>query len=152
MDQALQAQETAPLVHEGTMTFYQVDPVNKGEDMTAQDGQEGVENLRGVYPAIVSNNAAPSVPTLAGADPTKKHQYQYKSKCDDSSAVQRVFEKLMPAKVDVSTGELMALSLDFRKYTVDFCKVNRMAAYSLSPQLPAALPTTTSLLVVMNLF
>ena len=51
----------------------------------------------------------------------------------------------MAVKADVSMAELMALSPDFHKYTVDFCKVNRTAAYSLSPELPASL-TTTNLL------
>ena len=147
VDLALQAQEPAPLVHEGTATFYRVDPVGKEEAIMDRNEQENVDDLKGVYPAIVSADTAPSLPTSAGTDSTKKAQYQYKSKCDDSSAVQRVFEKLMSARVDVSTGELMALSPDFHKYTVDFCKVNRTAAYSLSLQLPASLPTTTSLLV-----
>ena len=68
------------------------------------------------------------------------------SKCDDPRAVQRVFEYTLVVPANISVGELLSLSPDYQKYNVDFCKVNRMAAYSLSPQLLASLPMATTLL------
>ena len=74
-------------------------------------------------------------------------QYQYTSKCDDASAVQHVFKRNLATPANVTWGELLVLSPDYRRYNVDYSKVSHTAAYSLSPQLPASLPTTTSLLI-----
>ena len=80
-------------------------------------------------------------------EPSKKvAQFQYTLKCDDPSAVQCVFKHTLAALANISVGELLSLSPEYWKYKVNFCKVNWTAAYSLSPQLPASLPTATTLL------
>jgi hypothetical protein len=105
------------------------------------------EEERGAYPAILSPAETMKSPQQASLDPSRKAaQYQYSLKCEDSSAVHRVFERTLAAPANISMGELLSLSPDYRKYNVDFCKVNRTAGYSLSPQLPASLPAATNLL------
>ena len=136
-------QAQASTVPDAAMAFLQVDPVD--EDILAIEEDSIPNKTRGAYPAIVTADDGAVKPQGSANGDRKPPQYTYKSKCDDASAVQRVFERVMSARVEVSPAELMALSPDFRKYTVNFCKVNRTAAYSLSPELPAAL-TTTNLL------
>ena len=116
-----QAQTSA--VPEAAVAFLQVDPVD--EDMVTLDEEENIpKETRGTYPVIVTPDDSTVKPHgLANVD-RKPSQYTYKSKCDNATAVQRVFECIMAAKVDVSMAELMVLSPDFCKYMVDFCKVN----------------------------
>ena len=136
------------------MAFLQVDPVDgmdvlEGVEEDVRE-EDNIQETRGAYPAIVTaDNTSATTQGSANMD-WKPPQYTYKSKCDDANAVQRVFDRVMAARADVSLAELMGLSLDFCKYTVDFCKVNQTAAYSLSPELPSSL-TTTGLLVTSAL-
>jgi hypothetical protein len=154
VDLALRSQAPSQNVCEGTAAFYRVDSVDGVADWGEERGEvirevvEGVEEPREVYLAIVSAAAEAGKPhtELNKRSP----QYQYSSKCDDPSAVQRVFEQTLAAPANISVGELLSLSPDYWKFSVDFCKVNRTAAYSLSLQLPPSLPTATSLLSTVN--
>ena len=154
VDQVLQSHAPAPVIQEGTATYYRVDPVGVAVDVGVEDEDIGkntevdVTGERGAYPAMVSAavEAAKSQQHVVPEPNKKAAQFQYTSKCDDPSAVQRVFERTLAAPANISVGELLSLSPEYRKYNVDFCKVNRTAAYSLSPQLPASLPTATTLL------
>ena len=110
------------------MAFLQVDPVDgmdvlEGVEEDVRE-EDDIQETRGAYPAIVTaDNTSATTQGSANMD-WKPPQYTYKFKCDDANAVQRVFDHVMAARVDVSLAELMALSPDFHKYTVDFCKVN----------------------------
>ena len=116
-----QAQTSA--VPEAAVAFLQVDPVD--EDMVMLEEEENVpKETRGAYPVIITPDDSAVKPHGSANADRKPLQYTYKSKCNDATAIQRVFERVMAAKADVSTAELMALSPDFHKYTVDFCKVN----------------------------
>ena len=100
--------------------------------------------------ATMETEKSSSAPHHAAPEPNRKAaQFQYMSKCEDASTVQRVFECNLAVPANVTWGELLTLSTDFQKYSVDFSKVTCTAAYSLSPQLPASLPATTSLLVIL---
>ena len=106
------------------------------EEWAEEEGvtEDELGNMGGAYPAMVANNTAPmQLPASAAPEPVKKtSQYQYTSKSDNPSALQRCFERDLDSLVNITRRELLALSPDFRKHTVDFCKVNRTAAYSLS--------------------
>ena len=139
-------QAQASRVQGASVAFLQVDPVDgmdvlEGVEEDVRE-EDDIQETRGAYPAIVMVDNTPATTQGSANMDRKPPQYTYKSKCDDANAVQRVFDHVMAARVDVSLAELMALSLDFRKYTVDFCKVNRTVAYSLSPELPSSLTTT----------
>jgi hypothetical protein len=137
-------QVQASVANEAAVAFLQVEPADQTEVLELKGGGNGGQDqgrANGAYPAMVNTDPKPSM--ASSPDNGKKMlRYQYGSKSDDASAVQRVFEQVMVAKADVMTAELLALSPDFHKYTVDFCKVNRTAAYSLSPELQTSLTTT----------
>ena len=127
-------------------TNLKIEEIDCGNKMNHHTGSEAPLQ----YPAIVSaaTGAVKSQQHIPSEVNKKAAQFQYSSNCDDPSAVQRVFECTLAAPANISVGELLSLSPDYQKYNVDFCKVNRMAAYSLSPQLPASLPTATTLLTM----
>ena len=110
-------------------SYMQVDPASG--DIKEWAEEEGVTedelgNAGGAYPAMVANNTAlTQLPASAAPEPVKKtSQYQYKSKSDNPSALQHCFERDLDSPVNITWRELLALSPDFRKHTVDFCKVN----------------------------
>ena len=135
------------MVQEGTAAYYRVEPVGEVEE-EGESPAVALEEAKGAYPAIVSaaTGAVKSQQHVPSEGNKKAAQFQHSSKCDDASAVQWVFECTLVVPANISVGELLSLSPDYQKYNVDFCKVNRMAAYSLSPQLPALLPMATTLL------
>ena len=109
-------------VPEAAVAFLKVDPVDK--DMVMLEEEESVlKETRGAYPAIVTPDGSAVKPQGSANADQKPSQYTYKSKCNNDGAIQRVFEHVMAVRVDVSMAELMALSPDFHKYMVDFCKV-----------------------------
>ena len=151
IDQVLQSSTPAPIVQEGTAVYYRIGPID-GTEKNNDMNDDTVDATKDLYPAIVSATAEmvkmPSALHHILPESNKKTaQYQYTLKCDNASAVQHVFERNLATPANVTWGELLALSPDYRRYNVDYSKVSCTAAYSLSPQLLASLPTTTSLLI-----
>ena len=73
-------------------------------------------------------------------------QFQYKSKADDHTTAQQLYDRALASSIAITPGKLLAISPDIRKLFVESCKVNRIPVYSATMEAPREVTTTTVLL------
>ena len=73
-------------------------------------------------------------------------QFQYKSKVEDNTMAQQLYDWALASLISVMPGELLAISPDIRRLFVDSCRVNRIPVYSATGEVSSELPTTSVLM------
>ena len=73
-------------------------------------------------------------------------QFQYKSKVEDNTTAQQLYDRALASSISVMPGELLAISPDIRRLFVDSCRVNRIPVYSATGEVSSELPTTSVLM------